>query len=384
MVIRIKTFGAMAVLLLSLLLIPTTSFAEVSGWRVGLNNTVQGEIRQVTDEKYHGNASARIINETPQSPNNYLWLIKDWTAAENSRYRATYRIKSVNCTNTTLKVHADIWSGLMTEVNVSGSQDWREVTYTFDMPAGGGKQFTFLMEDVGTVWIDDFVLDRIDQSGTVIANVVTDEFESGIDLTPPANVTGATVIAEYDSINVSWINTPGSNFNGTYVYQVNDDQTLTLLARVPRTETGVKLTGLMPNTEYAIKIRSVDMTGNQSAGVDVLATTKTYNISAPVFMANGAPAVNLAEGTFNARVTVKNSASEPVKVSLILALFDGKKMVGLTQTATDVGITSASGQYIEAAITIPQLSGGNYRLNVYTWNDILAGKAFSVKTVRTP
>ncbi|WP_379131126.1 S8 family serine peptidase [Paenibacillus sp. sgz500958] len=146
------------------------------------------------------------------------------------------------------------------------------------------------------------------------------------DITAPSNVTGLKVTDKTDSsLSLAWSNPAESDFAASNIY-VNNVKAGTTA------EQTYTVNALLPSTSYTVAVKSVDLTGNESAGVSV--TEATYAETAVIDLTPPAEVTGL-KADESTTSTIKLSWSNPADADF------SKVKVYLNGSAA--GETSASG-----------------------------------------
>ena len=79
-----------------------------------------------------------------------------------------------------------------------------------------------------------------------------------VDITAPRQITGITNTNGTNYINWTWVNPTNLDFNNTIVNVTNTTGTVVPDIKLPNTTTYYNATGLNPNTQYTISVRTED------------------------------------------------------------------------------------------------------------------------------
>jgi alpha-tubulin suppressor-like RCC1 family protein/chitodextrinase len=152
--------------------------------------------------------------------------------------------------------HVNIYEGgLLVAANVTGTS----------------KTFTSLHDSTPY----NYIVRTVDKSGNVSQGVSITVTTASTptqtpDTTPPGEVSNITTSGvAHNELTLNWINPTDNDFSHVNIYEGNT------LVSGNVTGTSKKLTGLQPGTTYNFAIKTVDTSGNESAGVPISVTTIT-------------------------------------------------------------------------------------------------------------
>ena len=122
-------------------------------------------------------------------------------------------------------------------------------------PVLGGNPFIVTGVDIGT---DNGTLNNVTLNVTG-ANGTAQAFrEFKVDITSPANITNITSTKGTNYVNWTWINPTNTDFNNTIVNVTNATSIVVPDTKLPKEINYFNATGLSPNTEYTISVKTED------------------------------------------------------------------------------------------------------------------------------
>lgn len=215
-----------------------------------------------------------------------------------------------------------------------------------------------------------FTFKTNDINGNEQETGATAAFTTAADTTAPAAVTEASAAAGRTAATLSWTDPSDADFKEIRVYQGDSTSYTTVEASSAENKANtLQVSGLAELTAYTFHVKAVDYNGNESAAVDVSATTANpvaTNVSATV------TDVSFAEGDIG-KLTVTVTWSAPsahetdasgnaVTYAYSVALKNGDSVVETNAVGTAVLTTTFTGltygtEYTYEVTTIPSDEG---------------------------
>ena len=303
----------------------------------------------------------------------YYDTVADTAEKTVEKYKASFWLKGSN-------VHAIS----MVSKRIGGSQwivargkeadysEWTVINYDLQPTTAAENCMTISVTGiVGDLWVDDVEIYPVYTDGSVGSNVARD---GGAEFTYKntvlvSDVTGLVSSGGDGTADVSWVAATGAE--KTRVYMKNDEYT-TLRAELSGEATSVEIGDLAYGEEYEIIVKTVNAAGIESVGKSVKVTCVPPDYVVSDFILSSGE--RITEGNVSVSVDIKNNSVEDgVTVELILALYDGDKLVKAEFTTPQTIAKTAYGAQattVTDAIEVPALEGGVYTVKAFLWQSL--------------
>lgn len=349
------------------------------GWSLDVcdKNTYQfrGSYGITTEDVFEGKYAAYFKMNQAMESNVYLHLFRAVSLEAGKKYCFSYSFKTENYG----EKDAGRFSFFDFSLGVAG--DRQKVTAGAEYPNGSwhtvkayytatetkNKNIEIWIECYGTLWLDNIQVYEVDTENNQIGeNLLTGSttktdggFESEVFTQKPEKPTGCSAKAGFRRAVLSW--DKNGQADQVRVYEGN-----TLIASGAYAEGTLNITDLTYGT-HTLKVCNVSAYGVESGETTVLVTTLPYEITVPKFSR-----IVLTKGLLQTRLMVSNDGEKEIKVTLVVALYNGNKLESV-EFVTEQLSTGMEKELI-TEFTVPDLSGGAYSVAAYTWDDFFAAK----------
>lgn len=282
------------------------------------------------------------------------------TAIQNADHLAsTFKVKGANITEIDTGLVKSGGADYITDA--TSFADWTDQTRTFGTKNSSGNLvtwsrfvFTGAVEDF---WIDDFTLCPVDSDSNTDENIVIDGGFSTAESAPSA-VTDVTATTTDDGYKLSWTDTAAAGYN---VY----DSTGRLVASLCGETDEVYITDISNGCDFTIKPTATF--GTEGAGTTVTCVPVPYKISD--FTLSSGENITAGNATVSVDVT-NNTVADGMSVELIVALYDGDKLVKAEFGEAPVTVAKGEKKTVTETIEVPSLDGGVYTVKAFLWKSL--------------
>lgn len=328
------------------------------------------------DEKYGGEASLHLWLEKNLS-NLYTQAQQSVGIEEGHYYRLSGAVKLSGTSggfkfrigSTTVAAFRDL-----AEMTVD---EWKEFEFIFKNSYANSVISVMIADTSGQMYIDNLSLTEVfyDETGENITGFGNDlikngDFESGLDLSAPGEISEISIKNIDSGANVSWKNPEDTDFSEVLIYSVTDGEE-ELFDRTA--DSGYEFRDLTNGRRYTFILKTADDLGNVSEGVtaDIMPVVDAVKWKAPQFRIDGEETNEIRAGTLEVTAQVQNnSMPEDYSVELIVLLLCNNALADMASDYISVGSAAGSGDYtaLTASVTVPE--GAGYSAEVYIWDSL--------------
>lgn len=160
---------------------------QITGWNQRVSGGADVTFSVDTATSVDGDASLRLDDTTPRGPNLYAELNQNITVEPGTTYHMSgwFRGEDLAPNAGTLLLSNDWVQRIPLP---GGTYDWQQITWDYEIPAGETVHtWRMLIEDVGTLWIDDLTMTAEGSRANLLVNGSFEDYEqstgSGITVT---------------------------------------------------------------------------------------------------------------------------------------------------------------------------------------------------------
>lgn len=124
-----------------------------------------------TASAHGGAAAAKISSTTPRATNAYGGVVQPISVEPSTQYEFSAWVKADALASPAAAqvVLSDDWATRKTFP--SGTYDWQKITWTYTTSSSQSVlNYRFLLQDTGTIWLDDLALNRVGSTQNLIVN----------------------------------------------------------------------------------------------------------------------------------------------------------------------------------------------------------------------
>lgn len=180
---------AVATAIAASLLAPSAAFAgfeeshTLASWSQFATGGTDVTVTSDAVAPHGGAAAAKITSTTPRATNAYGGVVQSIAVQPSTQYEFSAWVKAdalASAAAAQIVLSAD-WATRKTLP--SGTYDWQKITWTYTTSSSqSALDYRFLLQDTGTIWLDDLTLNRVGSTQNLIVNGGFETFAT----TPPA------------------------------------------------------------------------------------------------------------------------------------------------------------------------------------------------------
>lgn len=141
--------------------------AGLTGWKIQLKN-VDGTVETDKDESYSGNASMKVVNNTPIASEKYILISTDINVVAGKTYHFGAKVKSKNTTSLNMMLD---WGARSSLLPIGSTFDWSNLEFVYIAPKTMKSSFQILIEGTTDgLWLDDIVFIDWETKENLIGN----------------------------------------------------------------------------------------------------------------------------------------------------------------------------------------------------------------------
>ena len=265
-----------------------------------------------------GKASLKLVSNIDTDVSNlakstYIGVQFEVSMKAGKKYRVKFYGMSENASAPLLAVtmQGSTWKSRYTTEVFKGTQnEWTE--YSFEHESIGEDGIFLVYEGACEgLWLDDFEICEIDETGSVIGEniLLNGNFENLIK--EDESIPGLKAEPGIGEMKLTWSKIP-SECSNVHIYKKTFDN-WDLIADIPKTLGALKLSGLEKGKEYSFMVIPELKYGYEGIGAETTATTilPEYEIYDTILTQNGIPVDGInGNGVYTVTTKVKNNLVE--------------------------------------------------------------------------
>ena len=141
---------------------------DIAGWTSHFSGGAVGSVTIDNNVFYNGNASLKLVNNSPKSANVYMRAITKVSLEKGKEYTISARVKALQGTTIALSMG---WTKMYYITPFGGTYEWTNYEFTYIAPETKSTEFFILVEGVArSVWLDDVKVIDVETGENLVTN----------------------------------------------------------------------------------------------------------------------------------------------------------------------------------------------------------------------